>query len=527
MRTQNISRQKTDHRISIMPAVLPAFHSTVPLVTLLALVTTTGAVAQSKNDARIELSSADKIQGWMADYKVPTVGVAVIEGGKVKDAKVFGELRKGVPAPLNTIFGVASLSKPITAILALLLINAGEWDLDEPLLNHWVEPDVADDPRLKKLTTRLVLSHQSGFPNWRRGKLAFEFEPGTKFQYSGEGFEYLRRAIERKFQKPLGKIAEQLLFAPLGMKDTGYQWTDAMDQFRIAIAKDLAGHNIFPWIPTTANAASSILTTAEDYGKFGAEVIRGAGLSQKLYGEMIRPHVAIPGPEGYSYGLGWVVAKDLSNGEYALLHRGGHQGVRTLVILLPKSRRGLVVLTNGEQGEALCNKITLESLDLGKAILKGSEITANEKQADASKHVYVKLVHADTGKILAIADNSDDPGANAVLAKDDGALAHQWRFEKQGDYYKIVNRKSGKVLDVYMESTEEGGAIIQWNDKTGAANDNQLWSWDGKDGARRLKSKFSALVLDIGLDNAIIQRKANDNIKSQLWRVVEIKEQQK
>jgi Ricin-type beta-trefoil lectin domain-like/Beta-lactamase len=265
----------------------------------------------------------------------------------------------------------------------------------------------------------------------------------------------------------------------------------------------------------------------EDYGKFGAEVIRGAGLSQKLYGEMIRPHVAIPSPEGLSYGLGWVVAKDLSNGEYALLHRGGHVGVRTIVILLPKSRRGLVVLTNGEHGEAVCDKITLESIDLGKEILKGNKIMAKEKQADASKYVYVKLVHADTSKILAIADNSDDPGANAVLAKDDGSIAHHWRFEKQGDYYKIVNRKSGKVLDVLMESTEEGGAIIQWNDKTGAANDNQLWSWDGKDSARRLRSKFSMLVLDIGNDDAIVQRKANDQAKSQLWRMVDIKEQDK
>jgi CubicO group peptidase (beta-lactamase class C family) len=495
MRTENISRQNTHHGCGTMPAVLRSIFSTVPVVTLFVFVLTANwANAQSKNDARIELSCRDKIPVWMAEHKVPTVGVAVIEDGKLKEVKVFGELRQDVPAPVNTLFGVASLTKPVTAVVTLKLVDAGKWDLDEPLSNYWVDPDVKDDPRLKQLTTRLVLSHQTGFPNWR--------------------------------QKPFGKIAESLLFAPLDMKDTGYHWTDAMDQFRIAIAKDTAGHTLFPWIPSAANAAASLLTTVEDYGKFGIEVIKGAGLSQKLYSEMSRPQVSIPDSTGLSHGLGWAVAKDLSSGEYALLHRGGHVGVRALVLLLPKSKRGLVVLTNGENGEAVCNKIAMESIDLGKEIIqKGKKNLPEEKHAGASK--YVKLVHADTGKVLGIADKSDDAGANAVLAQDDGSLAHQWRLEKQGDYYKIVNRKSGKVLDVLMESTEEGGAIIQWDDKEGGDNDNQLWSWDGKDTARRLRSKSSTLVLDVGGDGAIVQRKANEKAKGQLWRMVEIKEQQK
>ncbi len=127
---------------------------------------------------------------------------------------------------------------------------------------------------------------------------------------------------------------------------------------------------------------------------------------------------------------------------------------------------------------------------------------------------HVKLVHVDTGKVLAVADNSDEPGAKAVLAKDDGSKAQQWKFEKDGDHYKLVNRKSGKVLDVEGESTEEGSAIIQWDDKT-EGNDNQRWSWEGKDKARRLKSKSSTLVLDV---------KADEKAKGQLWRMVDIKE---
>jgi hypothetical protein len=141
--------------------------------------------------------------------------------------------------------------------------------------------------------------------------------------------------------------------------------------------------------------------------------------------------------------------------------------------------------------------------------------------ADDAK--YVKLVHTDTGKVLAVADNSDENEAKAVLAKDDGSQGQQWKLEKDGEYYKIVNRKSGKVLDVQNESTEEGGAIIQWEDKA-EGNDNQRWSWEGKEKSRRLKSKSSGLVLDIGDEGAVVQRKADEKAKGQLWEVAPVKQ---
>jgi hypothetical protein len=155
------------------------------------------------------------------------------------------------------------------------------------------------------------------------------------------------------------------------------------------------------------------------------------------------------------------------------------------------------------------------------AVVIACGLFASPAAADSAK--YVKLVHKDTGKVLAVANNSDEAEAKTVLAKDDGSKAQQWKFEKDSDHYKIVNRKSGKVLDVEGESTEEGGAIIQWDDKE-EGNDNQRWSWEGKDKARRLKSKSSTLVLDVGDEGAVVQRKADEKAKGQLWRVVEIKE---
>ncbi|HEV3143754.1 MAG TPA: RICIN domain-containing protein [Gemmataceae bacterium] len=136
---------------------------------------------------------------------------------------------------------------------------------------------------------------------------------------------------------------------------------------------------------------------------------------------------------------------------------------------------------------------------------------------------YVKVVHVASGKVLSVADNSDDAGVKAVVVKDDGAKSQQWKFEKDGDHYKIVNRKSGKVLDVEGESMDDGGSIIQWDDKA-EGNDNQRWSWEGSGKERQLKSKSSSLVLDVGEEGLVIQKKADDKAKGQLWRVEEIKE---
>jgi ricin-type beta-trefoil lectin protein len=142
--------------------------------------------------------------------------------------------------------------------------------------------------------------------------------------------------------------------------------------------------------------------------------------------------------------------------------------------------------------------------------------------AAADEDSYVKLVQADTGKVLSVADNSEDAGAKIVVAKDESSEAQQWKLEKDGDFYKIVNRKTGKVLDVEMESKDEGASIIQWDDKADS-NDNQRWSWQGNGKTKQLKSKSSELVLDVGDNDMVIQRKADDNAKHQLWQVVEVK----
>ncbi len=311
------------------------------------------------------------IEKWLQENRIPTLGLGIIENGKLKQVKVFGEITKGISAPYNTIFNVASLTKPVTAMVALKLISLGKWNLDEPVYKYWTDPDIAKDPQNKKLTTRIILSHQTGFPNWRYmnadKKLNFQFEVGTKYQYSGEGMEYLRKALEKKFNKSLQQLADELIFQPLKMTDTRYVWNNKVDTTRLAIGYDKNGKAYETFKNKTPNAADDLLTTIEDYGKFLVSVMNGDGLTKKVFEEMTSNQVA--STKGKHFGLGLEIY-DLGNGEIALSHGGSDNGVQTIFFLLPQTKQGLLIFTNSDTGGSVYEKLIEHYLgDNGQKII--------------------------------------------------------------------------------------------------------------------------------------------------------------
>ena len=331
-----------------------------------------GRFASAQQSIRTAGSLPDnEIRKLLIDNKIPVLGLGVIRDGKLAEVKVYGEFKAGEGAPSDTIFNVASLTKPVVAMVTLKLASAGKLNLDEPLDKYWIDPDIKADARHKKLTARLVLSHQTGFANWRSlnqsKKLEFAFEPGTKYQYSGEGFEYLRKALENKFKTKLDKLAEKLVFKPYGMRDTRFFWDARMTEARFAVGYDAAGKAYKIPKNTSANAADDLLTTVEDYGKFLVSVMNGEGLSKTIFAEMTRHQVKTK--ENKYFGLGWEIY-DLGVGEYALSHGGSDEGSKTIVFLLPKSKQGLIIFTNSDNGTNLYLKLITEYLkDAGKRII--------------------------------------------------------------------------------------------------------------------------------------------------------------
>lgn len=330
---------------------------------------------QETNTAGTKSSIFDndsEIEKWLQQNNVPALGLGIINNGKLQQIKVFGELKKGVTAPCNTIWNVASLTKPVTAMVALKLASAGKLNLDEPLYKYWTDPDIAKDPNTKLLTARIILSHQTGFPNWRfmneSGKLDFKFKPGTKYQYSGEGLEYLRKALEKKFNKTLPQLADELIFKPLKMTDTKFVWNDITDVSRLAIGYDNKGNAYEPTKNKTANAADDLLTTVQDYGTFLCSVMNSDGLSKKVFDDMTSHQVETK--KNKYFGLGFEIY-DLGNDNYALSHGGADNGVQTIVLLLPKTKQGLIIFTNVDDGYKIYEKIVNHYLgENGKKIIE-------------------------------------------------------------------------------------------------------------------------------------------------------------
>ena len=311
-----------------------------------------------------------EIENLLIQENVPVLGLGIIENGKLKQIKVLGNIDKGIPASYNSIFKVASLTKPVTALVALKLISSGKLGLDEPLDKYWKDADLKNDKRTKKLTPRIILSHQTGFPNWRylteKKTLSFEFEPGSKFQYSGEGFEYLRKALEAKFGKSLEILADELVFKPAKMNDTHFWWDKLMDEKRYVKNYDKDGKALATVKYFEANAAANLLTTVEDYGNFLTYILNGADLSQSIYEEMKKNQVQLK--ENDYFGLGWEKITGFSGEEYALMHTGKDPGVNTLAIMFPKSKNGYVIFLNGDNVGKIFEQLLTKHMYLGNEL---------------------------------------------------------------------------------------------------------------------------------------------------------------
>lgn len=314
----------------------------------------------------------DNLEQLLKDNNIPTLGLGIIENGKLTEIKVYGKLNDKTSASYNSLFNVASLTKPVTAITVLRLVSLGKWNLDESLDQYFIDPDIAKDPRHKKLTTRLILSHQTGFPNWRwmnnDKKLRFEFDSGTKYQYSGEGFEYLRKALENKFHKSLEELAKEFVFQPLDMKDTSYIWNEKKYSERVVRGYNNSGNPYEIVKNKTPNAADDLVTSIEDYGKFLVAVLNNDLLTPKIAEEMNTKHIETK--KDKFFGLGFEIY-NLGNNEIALSHGGSDKGVNTIVFLLPKTKKGLIIFTNVENGYKIYEPLVNHYLgNVGKKIIE-------------------------------------------------------------------------------------------------------------------------------------------------------------
>lgn len=316
----------------------------------------------------------------MANAKVPGLAIALVTDTGLAWQATFGlaNARTREPVGPDTVFEAASLSKPVFAYAVLQLVDAGLLALDTPLVQYLPGGyDVGDDPRLARMTARHVLSHRSGFPNWRAGgaPLTMHFTPGERFSYSGEGFVYLARVVERLTGESLEHTVKRLVFEPLGMGHSSFLWQDHHAQRKVS-GHDARGEPQGQRRFATANPAASLSTTAPDFGRFLIAVLNGERLKPDTAAQMLRSQVQVgpsissigrpgaPLSAEVSWGLGWGLQQ--RDGDEAFWHWGDNGNSKAFAVVSRTQRRGLVYFANSVNGLAIAPDLAALALGEGR-----------------------------------------------------------------------------------------------------------------------------------------------------------------
>ena len=310
-----------------------------------------------KRISEVELDKS--INKWMKEAAVPGLSIAVVKSSSIVYFNTYGKtaVKNGSPVKRETLFEAASLSKPVFAYLVLQIADKGLIDLDKPLYTYLGYADIESDPRYKLITARMALSHRTGFPNWRRKKpLSIIFEPGSKFSYSGEGYMYLQKVVEKLTGKPLETIVKEKVFIPLGMSNSRFVWDDSMAK-NLASGYSRSGEPKRKWKPATAWAAGSLHTTAEDYAKFLIAIMDRKHLSSSMARKMFWKESRIPdhgGQLGWTLGFGY----QKTNAGRSFWHWGSNDGYKSYTVGYAARKFALVYLTNSDNGLDMSDDLT-------------------------------------------------------------------------------------------------------------------------------------------------------------------------
>jgi CubicO group peptidase (beta-lactamase class C family) len=317
----------------------------------------------------------------MRDGHVPGLGIGLLRGGQLVWQHGFGVKNSATQEPVDTstVFEAASLGKPVFAYAVLKLADQGRFDIDKAL-NEYLPGnyDVGDDPRLGQITARRVLSHTTGLPNWRElGDLKINFTPGERFSYSGEGFVYLSKVIEHVTSERCNDFMKRMVFDPVGMKSSSYVWEKSYDKlktFRHNSRGEPGGQGKpAPERAGLSNAASSLHTTVEDYGRFVAAILSGAGLKPETRRLMLTPQVQVRegGPRSIgrpqakplsdvSWGLGWGL--QTTSAGLSFWHWGDNGNCKAYVVVYDKPKLGVVVFANSANGLSIMREIVADAV---------------------------------------------------------------------------------------------------------------------------------------------------------------------
>lgn len=315
-----------------------------------------------------------RLQQLADRYGICNVSVAVVRHRALQAVDTVNGCTVQAGPAQEAVFEAASLSKPVFAYAVLKLVQQGKMDLDAPVLQylpqgyrhqHFVHladspVDRVSDPNLAAVTVRMALNHTAGLPNWSGGPLAFDAPPGARWQYSGEGYMLLQRAVETVTGRDLGTFMQGEVFAPLGMTHSAWTREPHLEQ-HIVPGADVYGNAMAPTPFRQPVAAYSLYTSAGDYGRFLAALLGDQATLRLITAAPVNASARLH----LQWGLGWGLEQNGAEGDDVYLwHWGNNLGYRAFVMASPRTGDGFVMFTNSEKGLALAEPV-------GQAVLPG------------------------------------------------------------------------------------------------------------------------------------------------------------
>jgi CubicO group peptidase (beta-lactamase class C family) len=347
------------------------------------LVTSASAADRSfkkLDGSRIASADIDAfVPALMQAAQVPGLGIAILDDRRVAYVKTFGERDREAHLALtpDSVMTGASFTKTAFAYLALQLVDEGRLDLDRPVYTYLPNAlptdaayeELANDERYRRVTARMLLSHTAGFPNLRvlnRGKVDINFEPGSRYAYSGEGLRLLQQVIEAITATPTRDLMRQRIFDRFGMRRTSMVWEPAFES-DFAYGYDEREQRVRFTRRQIADAAGSMQTTLSDYARFIETVAQRKGVSRRMRDMMLTPQIRIRSRRQFptlstettdrndairlSYGLGWGLF--FAGPGRAFFKEGHDDGWQHYAVVFDDRGIGIVVMSNSSNAEGI------------------------------------------------------------------------------------------------------------------------------------------------------------------------------
>ncbi len=320
----------------------------------------------------------------MAYYRVPGFSIALIDQDALAWAKGYGVLEAGGEEMVTneSIFQAASISKPVSAMVALNLVEGGLLDLDtdvNEMLHTWKVPE-NKHTQVNKVTLRGLLSHTSGlsikgYPGYPVGSqlptlrqilngespanskpARVRQPPGAGYRYSGGGYVLVQQLIEDVTGRELAGLAQDLIFDRLGMVNSTFISQLPKAYIPQAAAAHRRSGELVPgkWHIYPEQAAASLWSTPSDLARLIVEVFKSYKnesnlvLSADMTRQMLTPHVSW-------VGLGFPIIK--MDAGIKFVHPGHNEGFHSLLVGCPDTGQGLVWMANGENGKRLGREV--------------------------------------------------------------------------------------------------------------------------------------------------------------------------